>query len=93
MEYFNDNFDFSEIDKFHDLYDCKNKKVIDKFKLETSLIGELTEFIALRSKSYSVSYGAKAIHSKQKGIEFKCEKLPNLVLKQPNLQMIRFVQI
>ena len=50
-----------------------NKKVIGKMKIETSPIIELDNFVALRSKSYSFSYGStvqKATQkSKQKGIQ------------------------
>ena len=37
LEYIEDNFDFSELDKPHELYDCKSKKVIGQLKIETSL--------------------------------------------------------
>ena len=76
MEYFKDDFDFSELDENHELYDTINKKVIGKMKIETSPIIELDNFVALRSKSYSFSYGAtqKTVQkttqkSKQKGIQ------------------------
>ena len=55
-EYFKNDFDFSELDKNHELYDTINKKVIRKMKIETSPIIELDNFVALRSKSYSFSY-------------------------------------
>ena len=68
MEYSKDDFDFSELDPSHELYDTINKKVIGKMKIETSPIIELDNFVALRSKSYSSSY--KTIQkSKQKGIQ------------------------
>ena len=76
LEYFKDDFDFSELDPSHELYNSINKKVIGKMKLETSPIIELDNFVALRSKSYPFSYGAtqstvqKATQkSKQKGIQ------------------------
>ena len=76
LEYFKDDFDFSELDENHELYNSINKKVIGKMKIETSPIIELDNFIALRSKSYSFSYGAsqaaaqKSVQiSKQKGIQ------------------------
>ena len=78
LEYFKDDFDFSELDENHELYDTINKKVIGKMKIETSPIIELDNFVALRSKSYSFSYGQKATQgarqrtvqeSKQKGIQ------------------------
>ena len=76
LEYFKDDFDFSEFDENHELYNSINKKVIGKRKIETSPIIELDNFIALRSKSCSFSYGAsqaatqKTVQkSKQKGIQ------------------------
>ena len=77
LEYFKDDFDFSELDPSHELYNSINKKVIGKMKIETSPIIELDNFVALRSKSYSFSYGStiqKATQkltqkSKQKGIQ------------------------
>ena len=80
LEYFKDDFDFSELDPSHDLYNSINKKVIGKMKIETSPIIELDNFVALRSKSYSISYGSaqkltqeakqRTIQkSKQKGIQ------------------------
>ena len=76
LEYFKNDSDFSELDENHELYDTINKKVIDKMKIETSPIIELDNFLALRSKSYSFSYGAtqKTVQkvtqkAKQKGIQ------------------------
>ena len=76
LEYFKDDFDFSELDPSHELYNSINKKVIGKMKIETSPIIELDNFVALRSKSYSFSYGSaqkltqRTIQkSKQKGIQ------------------------
>ena len=76
LEYFKNDFDFSELDENHEFYDTINKKVICKMKKETSPIIELDNFVALRSKSYSFSYGAtqkatqKTVQkSKQKGIQ------------------------
>ena len=48
-----DNFDFSNLDKNHELYSNKNKKVIGKFKIETLKIIWKVEFVCLRSKPYS----------------------------------------
>ena len=56
LEYFKDDFDFSELDPSHELYSSINKKVIGKMKIETSPFIELDNFLALRSKSYSFSY-------------------------------------
>ena len=50
LEYFKDDSDFSELDKNHQLYDLKNKKVIGKMKIETSPIIEIDNFVALRLK-------------------------------------------
>ena len=58
LKYSKDDFDFSEFDPSHQLYNPINKKVIGKMKIETSPIIELDNFVGLRSKSYSFSYGA-----------------------------------
>ena len=44
LEYFKDDFDFSELDENHELYDTINKKVTGKMKIETSPIIELDVF-------------------------------------------------
>ena len=77
-----DEFDFSELDKSHELYDPINKKVIGKMKIETSLVLLLDSFIALGSKSYSFSYNSPngiIEKAKQKGIQkaSKCEEYQN----------------
>ena len=64
-----DNFDFSELDKNHQLYDTINKKVIGKMKIETSPVLVLDSFTALQSKSYSFSYKFVVQKAKQKGIQ------------------------
>ena len=56
LEYFKDDFDFSELVKSHELYDTINQKVIGKMKIETSPFFKLDNFVALRSKSYSFTY-------------------------------------
>ena len=48
-----DIFDFNNLDKNHELYSERNKKVIGKFKLETPLNICIDEFVCLRSKAYS----------------------------------------
>ena len=63
-----DEFDFSELDNAHQLYDPTNKKIIGKMKIETSAVLVLDSFTALRSKSYSFSYNDFK-KSKQKGIQ------------------------
>ena len=49
-------FDFSDINKSHELYDPINTKGIGKLKIETSTVLVLDSFTALRSKSFSFSY-------------------------------------
>ena len=46
-------FDFSNLDKDHELFSNENKKVIGKFKIETPENIWIDEFIALRSKCYA----------------------------------------
>ena len=58
LEYFKNDLDFSELDENHELYDTVNKKVLGKMKIETSPNIELDNFVAWRSKSYYLSYGA-----------------------------------
>ena len=48
-----DIFDFSNLDKNHELYIEINKKVIGKFKIETPKNIWIDEFVCLRSKAYS----------------------------------------
>ena len=72
LKYFQNDFDFSELDENHELYDTINEKVIGKLKIETSPIIDLDNFVALRSKSNSFSYKTlqKDIqNAKQKGIQ------------------------
>ena len=68
LEYFKNDFGFSELDENYELYHTNNKKVIGKMKTETSPIIELDNFVALRSESDSFSY--KTVQkAKQKGIQ------------------------
>ena len=60
-----DIFDFSNLDKNHELYSEKNKKVIGKFKIETPKNIWIDEFVCLRSKAYS----------------FKCKKMMKIKIK------------
>ena len=46
-------FDFSNLNKNHELFSNINKKLLGKFKIETPKNIFLDEFIALRSKAYS----------------------------------------
>ena len=48
-----DIFDFSNLDKNHELFSNKNKKVIGKFKIETPKNIWIDEFVCLRSKMYA----------------------------------------
>ena len=50
LEYFKNDFDFSELDKNHHLYDLENRKVIGKMKIETSSTIELDNVVAFISK-------------------------------------------
>ena len=52
-----DKFDFSNLDKNHELFSNKNKKVIGKFKTETPKNIWIDEFICLRSKMYAFKCG------------------------------------
>ena len=48
-----DIIDFSNLDKNHELFSNKNKKVIGKFKKETPKNIWIDEFVCLRSKMYA----------------------------------------
>ena len=52
-----DIFDFSNLDKNHELYSNRMKKVIGKFKIETPRNIWIDEFIALRRKMYAFKCG------------------------------------
>ena len=69
MQDFKDDFDFSELNPSHELFDTINKKVIGKMKIVTSPIFELDNFVALGSKSYSFSYKNIIQKSEQKRIQ------------------------
>ena len=68
LEYFKNEFDFSDLDKSHPLYSDENLKVIGKFKIETLPHLSIDVFIVLRAKSYALSYSDKE-KAKQKGIQ------------------------
>ena len=57
MENLEDIFDFSNLDKNHELFSDKNRKVIGKFKIETPKNIWTDEFICLRSKMYVFKCG------------------------------------
>ena len=50
-------FDFSNLDKNHQLFSIKNKKVIGKIKIETPKNIWIDEFVRLRSKMYAFKCG------------------------------------
>ena len=52
-----DIFDFSNLDKYHELYSTKNKKVFGKFKIETPKTTWIDEFVCLRNKMYAFICG------------------------------------
>ena len=58
-------FDFSNLDKNHELFSNKNKKLIGFFKIETPKKIWIDEFVCLRSKMYA----------------FKCENDSEIRLK------------
>ena len=62
-----DLFDFSNLDKNHELFSNKNKKVVGKFKIETPENIWIDEFVALKSKSYAFKCGDDS-KNKLKGI-------------------------
>ena len=62
-----DLFDFSNLDKNHELFSKKNTKVIDKFKIETPKNIWIDEFICLRSKMHAYKCGDDS-KNKLKGI-------------------------
>ena len=62
-----DIFDFSNLDKTHELFSNKKKKVIGEFKIETPKDIWMDEFIALRSKMYAFKCGNDS-KNKLKGI-------------------------
>ena len=62
-----DIFDFSNLDKNHELLSNKNKKVIGKLKIETPKNIWIDEFVCLRSKMYAFKCGDDS-KNKLKGI-------------------------
>ena len=50
-------FDSSNLDKNHELFSNKNKKVLGKFKIETPKSIWIDEFVCLRSKMYAFKCG------------------------------------
>ena len=72
LKQFKDDFNVSEWDRHHELFDPINKNVIAKTKVETSPVLEFDKVIVLRSKS--CSYSQQTQQSKQK----ECKKHPIL---------------
>ena len=62
-----DIFDFSNLNTNHELFSKKNKKVIGKFKIETTKNIWIDEFVCLRSKMYAFKRGNDS-KNKLKGI-------------------------
>ena len=62
-----DIFDFSNLYENHELFSNKNKKVTDKFKIETPNNIWIDEFICLRSICYAFKFGDDS-KNKLKGI-------------------------
>ena len=62
-----DIFDFSNLDKNHELFSNKNKKVLGKYKIETPKSAFIDEFVCLRSKMYAFKCGNDS-KNKLKGI-------------------------
>ena len=64
-----DIFDFGNLDKNHELYSERNKKVIGRFKIETPKNNWIDEFVCLRSNAYSFKCkDSKEDKNKIKGI-------------------------
>ena len=85
-----DIFDFSNLEKSHELYGEKNKKVICKFKIETPKNIWIDEFVCLRSKAYSFKCKDN-IESKNKKKEFLNPNQNILNLK--NITFVYLVEI
>ena len=69
LNYFKEDFDFSDLDPSHELYSEANKKVIGKMNLETLPELDLDEAVFLRSKSYSLNIKQNSSHCKHKGVQ------------------------
>ena len=74
-----DIFDFSNLDKNHELFTNKNKKIIGKFKIETPKNIWIDEFDCLRKKMYAFKCGNDSKNklkgvSKSQSKNIKCEE-------------------
>ena len=57
LKNFENSFDFSNLDKNHELFSNKNKKVVSKYKIQTPENIWIVEFVALRSKCCAFKCG------------------------------------
>ena len=91
LKNFEDFFAFSNLDKTHELFSNKNKKVLDKFKIETLEKIGIDEFVALTSKCYAFKCGGDS-KNKLKGISksysknFKFDGYENCLNGEENQQ-------
>ena len=69
LKYFEEDFNFSDLDPSHELYSEDTKKVIGKMKLETLPELDLEEAVIIRSKSYSLNIKQNSSHGKHKGVQ------------------------
>ena len=84
-----DLFDFINLDKNHELFSNKNKKVVGKFKIETPENIWIDEFIALRSKCYAFKCGNDSKNkfkgiSKSQSKNIKFEEYYNCLIGREN---------
>ena len=87
-----DEFDFSQLDKSHELLDPINKNFIDEMKIETCSVLVLDTFTALQSKSNRMRYIPNGViqDAKQKGIQKapECEDYVRCLIPEPKMQQI-----
>ena len=57
LKFFEDIFDFSNLDEYHELLSNKNKKVIGKLKIKTPKTIWIDKFFCLRTKIYAFKCG------------------------------------
>ena len=74
LKFLDDIFDFSNLDRNHELFSTNNEKVIREFKIETLKKIWIDEFFCLRSKTYSFKCGEGSKH-KLNGISKSQSKL------------------
>ena len=78
-----DIFDFSNLDKNHELFSIKDEKVVDKFQLDTPMNIWIDEFVALRSQAYSLICNGEKTN--------KVKKCVDLFRKILSLKIIKIV--